>query len=171
MGSYAFSNCKGLTSVVLGTRESIPENAFSGCTGLVSVSLPEGLESIGRWAFENCTSLVSVELPDSITTMSAYVFKGCSKLNSINYPENWTTKDTPNYNYADSPFYGCPKLTSIVIPEGVTAIPAYAFHNCGIISMRTTLLRVYSAWRPLEKTGRCIRWVPEMRGLWRSIFP
>ena len=48
--------------------------------GLTSVTLPQGLTTIGDWAFDGCTGLTSVTLPDSLTTIGDCAFYGCTGL-------------------------------------------------------------------------------------------
>ena len=50
--NYAFYNCSGLTSVTIGNGvTSIGNYAFSGCSGLTSVTIPDRVTSIGNYAF------------------------------------------------------------------------------------------------------------------------
>ena len=60
IGKSAFSGCTGLktagpigsgSNYEFGWQTSIPANAFSGCTGLTSITIPEGVTSIGQKAF------------------------------------------------------------------------------------------------------------------------
>ena len=55
IGSYAFQDCSGLTSLTLpaGITE-IGSYAFNGCSGLTSLTLPAGITEIGSGAFANC---------------------------------------------------------------------------------------------------------------------
>ena len=69
---YAFSNAEGLM------------------TGLTSVTIPEGVVSIGSEAFGGCYNLSSVTIPESVTSIGFIAFKGCRSLTSITIPENVT---------------------------------------------------------------------------------
>jgi len=63
IGSSAFSNCSGLTSITLPEGlTSISSNAFQYCSSLTSITLPEGLTSIGRRAFDSCSRLMTVKV-------------------------------------------------------------------------------------------------------------
>ena len=55
---------------------SIGSCAFYGI-GLTSVTIGNGVTSIGRFAFSNCTALTSITIPDSVTRIDEYVFHGC----------------------------------------------------------------------------------------------
>ena len=63
--------------------------AFYECTALTSITLPEGLTSIGRNSFVSC-SLASVTLPEGLTTIGDQAFQDCKSLTSITIPANVT---------------------------------------------------------------------------------
>ena len=50
--------------------------AFKGSTSLTSVTLPEGLTSIGDCAFEGCSSLTSVTFPEGLANIGCDAFHG-----------------------------------------------------------------------------------------------
>ena len=80
IGEFAFSrDCTGLTSITLPEGlTSIGGFAFFGCSGLTSISLPDGLTSIGDDAFNDCSGLTSLSLPDGLTSIGDNAFGRCS---------------------------------------------------------------------------------------------
>ena len=60
-------------------------NAFRE-TGLTSVTIPEGVTTIGEYAFRGCQSLTSVQLPSTLQTIGNDVFKG-TDLQTVYYPQ------------------------------------------------------------------------------------
>ena len=71
---------------------SIGEYAFYDCTSLTSVAISEGVTSIGQYAFNNCTSLTSVIIPVSVTAINLNTFTGCTGLSMMTYngtAEQW----------------------------------------------------------------------------------
>ena len=135
IGSYAFENCTGLTSIAIpNSVTSIATYAFNGCTGLNTFTIPNGVTEIGTKSFQNCTSLNSFTFAptSSITSIGEYAFKGCSNLTSITIPSSLTSISS----YA----FGNFGLTSITIPNTVTSIGIYAFSNC--TSLATVLCYV-----------------------------
>lgn len=76
VGSYAFANCKNLTSVLfLGAVKQIHTEAFAK-SGLTSIYLPEGVERIEAQAFAG-TPMVTVNIPGSVSYLGAGVFADC----------------------------------------------------------------------------------------------
>ena len=57
---------------------------------ILTVSLPDGLTSIGDYAFRQCSSLTSVTIPNSVTYIGDTAFLGCSGISSITIPGNVT---------------------------------------------------------------------------------
>lgn len=95
---------------------------FTGCTTLTSMTLPDGIESIGTEAFSGCTNLSSITLPDGIASIGDRAFSGCSALTSMDLPENVTM-------IGQTAFAGT-GLTSVTIPSKVTEIGGGAFFAC-----------------------------------------
>ena len=65
------------------------------CSSLTSVTIPEGVTSIGSGAFGSSTSLTTITLPKSLNSISSYVFSNCP-LEKIVYNgsiEEWTKID------------------------------------------------------------------------------
>ena len=124
IGNYAFADCSGLTSVTIpNSVTSIDGSIFSGCTGLTSVTIPNSVTSIDGSAFSGCTSLTSVTIPNSVTSIGNNAFANCSGLTSITIPNSVTS-------IGEWAFFYCSGLTSITIPNSVTSIGWNAFNGC-----------------------------------------
>ena len=67
------------------TEYAIYEFAFSVCRGLTSVTIPDSVTSIENHAFEGCSSLTSVTIPDSVTSIGMDAFRGCGSLTSVTF--------------------------------------------------------------------------------------
>ena len=121
---------------------AIGDNAFSICTSLTSVTIPEGVTSIGRDAFfvvrhiinkSKCTDpdhwgafvengTVDGDLvyeDDTKAKLLVYVGKG----GEVTIPESVTA-------IGERAFINCTSLTSVTIPDGVTSIGESAFEYC-----------------------------------------
>ena len=128
IGEEAFSDCDGLTSVVIpDSITSIGYRAFAWCRGLTSITFGENsqLTSIGSSAFYYCDNLTSILIPTNVTNIASYAFEDCHALSSITFDEN--SKLT---NIGGNAFDCCSSLTSITIPSGVISIGEDAFYGC-----------------------------------------
>ncbi len=69
----------------------IDDGAFYGCDKLTSVTIPEGVTTIGESAFENCTGLKKVTLPKSLVMVDKDAFDG-TNVKEVHYGstvEDW----------------------------------------------------------------------------------
>ena len=62
---------------------SIGNCVFYGCRGLTELTLPNSVTSIGDSAFSYCSGLTELTLSNSLTSIGKYAFKGCSGLAKI----------------------------------------------------------------------------------------
>jgi uncharacterized repeat protein (TIGR02543 family) len=108
----------------------ISSSAFQSNTAITSVTIPEGVTSIGWHAFSYCTGLQSVTIPSSMTTISQQAFYGCNSLTGINISLGVTT-------IGPNAFGGCSGLTGIDIPASVTTIGGDAFQSCSSLQSIT----------------------------------
>ena len=106
-----------------------------GGNDIKSVSLPDGLTSIGEVAFYGCTSLTSVTIPDSVTSIGYDAFFGCTSLSSVTIPDSVTS-------IGYDAFFGCTSLTAINVAEGNTA---YVSENGVLFNKSKTSLIQYPA--------------------------
>ena len=143
---YWFYGCANLTSIEGVTNLNASEvtnsdRMFYNCSSLASVTLPDGLTTIGTNAFRNCYSLSSVNIPESVTTVENNAFQNCSSLAEPLYSSKlfvfMPTSKEGTYDVPDGiteiapyAFRNCYYLTKITIPESVTTVGNYAFQNC-----------------------------------------
>ncbi len=128
-GKYYLVKYIGTDTVIVlpekynGNDYAIYNYAFYNCDGLTSITIPEGVTSIGDYAFYNCYGLTSITIPSSVISIGDYAFYWCSSLTSVTISEGVES-------IGDSAFSHCDGLTSITIPEGVTSIGSDAFSWC-----------------------------------------
>jgi len=112
--------------------DEYPVKSFGGGEGpavgntmwpLLSVTIPDGVTSIGDYAFRNCGKLASVIIPDSVTSIGGYAFADCFRLANLTIPDSVTS-------IGEGAFYFCRDLTSVTIPNSVTSIGDGAFWGC-----------------------------------------
>ena len=129
IGSSAFYQAKELTSVTISEGlTSIGLGAFTECN-LSTITLPESLVTIGEYAFNTCRDLTSITIPKGVKSIKEAAFAQCQSLISVTIPDN--SKLTLIGGYA---FYDCRSLTSITIPKSVTSIERRAFAKCSKLS-------------------------------------
>ena len=87
-----------------------------------SVTIENGVTSIGNYSFSGCTNLINVTLPDSVTSIGSYAFEDCTSLTNVTIPDSVTS-------ISGSAFYDCTSLTSVTIGNSVTSIGSSAFYN------------------------------------------
>ncbi|MBO7242648.1 MAG: leucine-rich repeat protein [Alistipes sp.] len=127
----AFSGCSSLTSITIPEGvTSIGDGTFYGCSSLTSITIPESVTSIGYDAFSDCSSLTSITIPEGVVSIENFAFSGCSSLTSITIPEGVVS-------IGGNAFAGCSSLTNITIPEGVTSIGYRAFAGCSSLTSIT----------------------------------
>lgn len=132
----------------------IGENAFKGCSSLTSVTLPEGLKTIGIRGFDVCTSLESINFPSTLTSIGDYAFALCAALKGeIVLPAGVTSLPIGAFAYCESitsltlpstfktigieTFLHCKSLETVNLPNGLTGIGESAFSVCGKLASIT----------------------------------
>lgn len=133
------------------TITKVADNAFAG-SNIISLSLLEGVSTIGAGAFKDCGNLSFVTIRNGIRTIEDEAFSGCGKLSNVSIYQgleaignnafyncsNLNNISLPNtvLTIGDNAFYGCAKLPSIEL-SGVQTIGENAFNGCaGLTSVR-----------------------------------
>ena len=128
-----------VTEVILDSKTTeINVRAFSGLTGLETITIPEGVTSIGTSAFAfSDTSRYNSKLTtvrfvgnSKLTTIGDFAFYNCRSLTSVDFGVN-----SQLISIGREAFKHCRSLTSITIPSNVTRISSSAFENCNLTSV------------------------------------
>jgi len=123
IGRYGIAMCSKLTGMSIPKGVAgIGDFGLAG-NGLTAITLPDGLQSLGRGAFDSCASLTNTTLPAAITAVPGKCFADCTKLLNVKYAGTVTA-------IGDLAFESCKALTAAPIPETVTAIDKAAFTGC-----------------------------------------
>ena len=88
-----------------------------------SVSLPDGLTSIGQRAFMECHLITSITIPDSVKSIGESAFYECYSLKDVDLGKG------VEYIGGEAFFY-CISLEELEIPDSVQWIHEWAFNNC-----------------------------------------
>ena len=117
-----------LKSITIGNGiTSIGEDAFVYCYSLESVTIiGNGNTSIEKCAFSNCEALKSVIIGDGVSSIGDLAFYRCEALESATIGDGVIS-------IGEYAFYRCEALESITIPDSVTSIGEGAFENCFVL--------------------------------------
>ncbi|MCR5485330.1 MAG: leucine-rich repeat domain-containing protein, partial [Clostridiales bacterium] len=127
MASYTSSNRPGwydykdqITSVTVSEGvTSIGNYAFRDCSAMTDASLPSSLKTIGQNAF-GASGLTSITIPENVTKLDNMAFGGCKDLTTINYNATSLTSVTGTpFSLAGAER----KPVSVVFGDSVQTIP------------------------------------------------
>ena len=157
--SYAYSNCKGLTSITIPSSVTgIGVDAFTGCDNLTSVTLNsndlvsqtmflrqifgsqvkeyiigDNVTTIGEYAFEGCSNLISITIPENVTSIESMAFSDCNRLISVTLNSNAiVAKDLNNFDN----MFGS-QVKEYILGDQITKIGTANFCNCKNLSSIT----------------------------------
>ena len=129
-----------LTGIILPDGiESLAGYCFYGCESLASVTLPEGLKTIGVSAFQQ-TALTSITFPKSLETINGYAFSESKLGGELIVPESVTVSSTSTFSKTNitsavwntssdmknNTFSGCMSLQTVTV-NNCGSIDYYAF--------------------------------------------
>ena len=122
--------------------------AFHFCSSLTSVTLPQGVTTIGSCAFHWCRNLKTVTLPDTLKKIGREAFIDCSELTGIALPEGLECIE-------EKTFSECRSLATVALPKSLKEIKANAFSGCGKL---TTVLYPGTSedWKSIAIDPSCV---------------
>ena len=156
---YIFNGVPATLKHVTVTMDTtIPASAFKSCALIETITLPDGVVSIGNEAFRACTALKSVDMGwEKITSIGDHAFYTCENLvrvgaveKVITIPSNVTYLgqyafarcfqfETVTVNMVGSigvaAFENITALTSLTIGNQVTGMGDYAFKNTALTTV------------------------------------
>ena len=108
---------------------SIGDYAFSSCTYLTSVTIPESVTTIGERAFSGCWRLTSITIPDGVTTIGDRAFSGCVSL--VYFEGKFAAEEGRCLIIKDTLKAFAPNgLNDYIIPENIKVIGTGSFSGC-----------------------------------------
>ena len=114
--------------------------------GIKTVTIGDGITSIGDYAFYSCRGLTELTLPNSVTSIGNpnsvtsigwYAFQGCTGLTELTLPNSVTS-------IGGCAFEGCNGLTELTLPNTLERIVASAFRGCSGLTELTLPNSVWS---------------------------
>ena len=106
---------------------SIKDSAFKCLCFFKSITIPDGVTSIGEYAFAQ-THIESVVIPDSVISIGSWAFYSCGHLTDVVLPSN--LKHIEHCTFENT------KLQSVDIPHSVRTIQFGAFMNAQLTTVR-----------------------------------
>lgn len=119
IANACFSNCHNLQTVAFESNSSLTTlvgNCFKGCNNLSSITIPEGVTTIGDGTFGDCSSLTTIDLPSTVQTIGNIAFGYCP-LTSL------TVRATTPPTLSGTPFFHIGSNCTIYVPSG--SVSAY----------------------------------------------
>lgn len=144
--SHTYENGQGM--IALGDEITVMEgfnNRLGYSTRLKSITIPEGITTIGDFAFDQCSALESVTLPSTLKEIGKMAFCDCKALKTINLPvsvktigpsafskSGLTKMNLPNglETIEENAFWGCEFLSEVTFPASIQTIEKSAFYKC-----------------------------------------
>lgn len=159
IGKHAFHNCSTIQAVSIPDSVTlIDEYAFYNCDSskLTSITIPNGVTTIGLRAFSELDYLNEITIPASVTSIGAGAFSACKRLGTVvvaggntayyiadnclieratkTIIQGFNTSTIPDdgsvFSIGNDAFSGCTGLTEITIPNSVKTIGSGAFNKC-----------------------------------------
>lgn len=146
IGNYAFYNCNSMVQMIIQGEglQTIGDYAFNGCSALqTTINLPNSVLTVGNYAFTGCTHVPSLTIGEGVTSIGQQAFWNCPLMVTVNFNAvNCTTMYTKTgsgtssspYVYSsvfnsDTTAGNATPITTLNIGANVTNIPDYAFKN------------------------------------------
>lgn len=118
--SQAFDNCTALQEVTFSDSvETIPDNCFSGCSSLKVFQMPAAVKSIGFKAFYN-TDIESITLPEGIQKIGKEAFY-CQHLAEVVMKAPKIQTEWPYYVQSEAFSKSALYFATLHVPEGSKA--------------------------------------------------
>lgn len=132
-----------ITEDMMSGVTEVRDSMFERNTALISITIPDGVLSVGNYAFRWCSGITSMYLPDSIGRSSFYalgesMLSRCTSLSSVRLPTVYGLR-LPYGCFSCESIAKANQLESITIPANFGSIGSVAFYNCANLKSVTVL--------------------------------
>lgn len=142
---YAFNGCKNLTTINLSdSLRYIGKGAFALCSSLKNIHWPLRLTAIGEWAFSQ-TALETISLPEGVTSVGSGTFEGCHFAKTVYIPSTANVEDGNTYDFWQKEGVDC-----VITCMSPTPHPNARHWNVGVAAIKVPaeLVEQYKAQFP-----------------------
>lgn len=138
IGEGAFDSCLNMTSLRFAsgsTLKRIGAKAFE-CNKVTTLTLPDGLESVGENAFSSCESVTTLYIPDSVKSIGKWAFSSMSSLKKLTMPGEFDWIGIVDYGdgletavLTGTYVVRTPQAKNVILADTVTEVRDGAFEN------------------------------------------
>lgn len=145
LGERAFYGCNELVSLTVNAKIALPKSVFMSCSKLGlqdaengingTVTLCEGITSIGAYAFSTCSALTTITIPSSVTSIGEYAFSSATKLANVTFTN--TTENPAKISSIANNAFGNTALTKFELPltnVSTLTLGESMFKDCGSLT-------------------------------------
>ncbi len=111
--SYIFYDSNIVSVNIPPSVRTIEESTFVNCRSLETLTLNDGLVTIGSGAFQYCSALTEISIPGTVEAIEAYAFRYCDNLKKVIINHGVERIDTYAFNRSSS----SPKITELSLPN------------------------------------------------------
>lgn len=102
---------------------TIGATAFMNCINITEVNLPDSIEQIGTDAFSQCKALQNIYLSENIEIIGSSAFSNCSSLTEVRLPSKLKKVNSHTFS-------GCSNLMQVLLGDNIQTIETCAFSSC-----------------------------------------
>lgn len=102
---------------------TIGATAFMNCTNIAEINLPDSIEQIGTDAFFQCKALQNIYLSENIEIIGSSAFSNCSSLMEVRLPSKLKKVNSHTFS-------GCSNLMQVLLGDNIQTIEMCAFSSC-----------------------------------------
>lgn len=137
----AFLACPTKKLILPSTITTIGESAFEQMPNLKTLTIPEGVSTVGPTAFA-FSAIETVSFPSTLTILGRSAFYDCA-IKNVKF-----ARPAKTLTLRSQTFYKCKNLVSIVFPEGLVSIGDNTFDECESVTSITlpSTLKEIPAW-------------------------
>jgi len=114
---------------------SIDAGAFYWCRNLNSITIFNGVETIGEYAFYGCWNLAEITIPSSVKSIGLSAFALCESLSKVTINSNNLLSQDFTTDHSLRTVFDNDYVTEYIVDNNVTKIGANAFYGCTMKSV------------------------------------